>query len=131
MLAGSRPKNLGVRAGNFNPCPNKPNCVSSQAVHSDSHFIAPIAFNGSAAEAIARIKRIVIVMPRTKIIDDTPDYLYAEFKSRLLGFIDDVEFYADPNTRLIHVRSASRLGYRDLNVNRERVEALRLQFNAR
>jgi uncharacterized protein (DUF1499 family) len=131
MFAGSRPKNLGVNAGKLNPCPNKPNCVSSQVEASDSHYIAPLAFSGSAADAITRVKKIIAGMQRTQVINEAPNYLYAEFKSKLMGYVDDVEFFADENARLIHVRSASRLGYRDFNVNRERIEAIRAQFNAK
>ena len=43
----------------------------------------------------------------------------------MLRFVDDVEFGYDPVRRLLHVRSASRLGRRDFGVNRERVEMLR------
>jgi uncharacterized protein (DUF1499 family) len=131
MFAGSRPKNLGVNGGRLKPCPNKPNCVSSQAVTSDSHYIRPIGFKGSAAEAIAGIKTIISSMQRTQIVNEALNYLYAEFKSKLMGYVDDVEFFADENAHVIHVRSASRLGYRDFNVNRDRVEAIRRQFNAK
>jgi uncharacterized protein (DUF1499 family) len=129
MFAGSRPKNLGVQAGKLKPCPNKPNCVSSQVEASDSHYIAPLAFSGSASDAIMRIKKIIAGQERTQLISEAPNYLYAEFKSKLMGYVDDVEFYADENARLIHVRSASRLGYRDFNVNRERIKAIHEQFS--
>lgn len=128
MFAGSRPKNLGVNAGKLKPCPKKPNCVSSQVEAADTHYVAPMVFTGSAADAIARIKKIIASMERTQVINATPNYLYAEFKSKLMGYVDDVEFYADESTRMMHVRSASRLGYRDFNVNRERIEAIRKQF---
>ncbi|MGB8339163.1 MAG: DUF1499 domain-containing protein [Burkholderiales bacterium] len=130
MFAGSRPKNLGARAGKLAPCPNKPNCVSSQADTTDSHYIPPIALSGSANEAVARIKKIILTMPRTQVVNEAPNYLYVEFTSKLMGYVDDVEFYVDENVKRIHVRSASRLGYRDFNVNRNRIEAIRTQFNA-
>lgn len=130
MFAGSRPKNLGVNAGKLKPCPNKPNCVSSQVETADKHYIAPMAFSGSASAALARVKKIIASMERTQIINEAPNYLYAEFKTKLMGYVDDVEFYADENAHLMHVRSASRLGYRDFNVNRERIEAIRKQFSA-
>ncbi|MEY4730307.1 MAG: hypothetical protein RL020_1465 [Pseudomonadota bacterium] len=131
MFAGSRPKNLGVNAGKLKPCPNKPNCVSSQAEKSDSHYIAPIGFTGSSAETIARIKKIIAAIERTQVVNEAPNYLYAEFKSKMMGYVDDVEFFVDESALLIHVRSASRLGYRDFNVNRERIEAIRQQFSAK
>jgi uncharacterized protein (DUF1499 family) len=45
-----------------------------------------------------------------------------------LRFVDDVEFLLVPAERVIHVRSASRVGYSDLGTNRKRVEALRAKF---
>lgn len=128
MFAGSRPKNLGVNAGKLAACPNKPNCVSSQVDASDAHYIAPIPFTISAADAMAKIKTIIGAMPRTQIIGSTENYLNAECASKLMGFVDDTEFYIDAAAKLIHVRSASRLGYRDFNVNRERIEAIRQQL---
>jgi uncharacterized protein (DUF1499 family) len=131
MFAGSRPKNLGVQSGKLKPCPNKPNCVSSQTETSDSHYIAPIVFSGSASDAIARIKKIIAGQERTQLINETPNYLYAEYKSKLMGYVDDVEFFADESAHVIHVRSASRLGYRDFNVNRERIKAIHEQFSGK
>lgn len=45
-----------------------------------------------------------------------------------MGFVDDVEFYLDEDTKVIHVRSASRLGQSDLGVNRKRIETIRTEF---
>jgi uncharacterized protein (DUF1499 family) len=123
---GTRPSHLGVNNGQLAACPNTPNCVSSQASASDQeHSIAPIAFEGEGKGAIAKLKTIIENSERTKIIQADDNYLYAEFASQLMGFVDDVEFYADDSAKVIHVRSASRLGQSDLGVNRKRVEALR------
>jgi len=123
MFDWRRPKNLGVAGGRFAPCRRTPNCVSSQADPSDrEHYIAPIAFKG---DAIAAVRRAVEAMPRTRIISADSHYLYAEFRSRLMRYVDDVEFHYDERAGLIHVRSASRLGRRDFGVNRARVEKLR------
>jgi uncharacterized protein (DUF1499 family) len=121
---GKRPTNLGVQGGKLASCPSSPNCVSSQA--SDNHTIAPLRFSGDAQAALRKLKAVVEAMPRTRIIDSKPDYLYAEFSTALMGFVDDVEFYCDGTA--IQVRSASRLGYSDLGVNRKRVEAIREAF---
>lgn len=128
IFAGTRPNNLGVRDGRLAPCPPSPNCVSSQA--SDSlHQIAPLSFTSTSEQELSKLKSIIQSLPRTKIITETEDYLYAEFKTALMGFVDDVEFYLDSNAKLIHVRSASRLGYGDLGVNRQRIETIRALFN--
>jgi uncharacterized protein (DUF1499 family) len=128
MFAGKRPphlasQNLGHDIERLAPCKSSPNCVSSQADPKDEqHYIAPIALKG---KAIAAVRKAVESMPRTTVVHVEPNYLYAEFRSKLLGFVDDVEFLADPASGVVHVRSASRLGRRDFGVNRERVEQLR------
>lgn len=125
---GKRPKNLGVHEGKLAPCPGSPNCVSSQASDS-THAIEPLAFTGDAAIAMQRLRAIIEKMPRTRIVEGRADYLYAEFETAVLGFVDDVEFHADGAA--IQVRSASRLGYSDLGVNRKRIEAIREAFQQR
>ena len=70
-------------------------------------------------------------MPRATIVRHEPDYLYAEFRSRRMGFVDDVEFTYDDRAGLIQVRSASRLGRGDLGVNRKRIEAIRARIEGR
>lgn len=128
VFAGNRPSNLGVSNGQLAPCPNSPNCISSQSTDV-LHTIAPLTFTSTPEEAIANLKKIIESLPRTKIITESQDYLYAEFKSALLGFVDDVEFYLDRNANVIQVRSASRLGQSDLGVNRKRIETIRAKFN--
>lgn len=124
MFAGKRPSNLGVKAGKLAPCPDTPNCVSSQSNDSE-HAIDPLPY-----VSIAEIKKVVKNMERTTIIEETDNYLYAEFKSRLMGFVDDVEFHQDDVNQVVNVRSASRLGKSDLGVNRKRVESIREQLKA-
>ncbi|MER3493486.1 MAG: DUF1499 domain-containing protein [Mastigocladus sp. ERB_26_2] len=128
IFAGKQPSNLGVRDRKLAPCPNSPNCVSSQSTDA-VHKIAPLTYTSSPEQALADIKSIIQSLPRTKIISETEDYLYAEFKSAMMGFVDDVEFYLDRNDNIIHVRSASRLGQSDLGVNRNRVETIRTKLN--
>ncbi|BAU44761.1 hypothetical protein O77CONTIG1_04606 [Leptolyngbya sp. O-77] len=128
-FSGSRPTNLGVKDGKLTACPGSPNCVNSQALGSDAeHYIAPLSYSGSPAEAIARLKGIITAMPRTQIITESDHYLYAEFTSALMGFVDDVEFYVDEAAGVVQVRSASRLGQSDLGVNRKRVEEIRAKL---
>ncbi|MBE9209169.1 DUF1499 domain-containing protein [Nostoc sp. LEGE 06077] len=127
IFAGKRPNNLGVSNGKLAACPNSPNCVSSQSTDT-VHQIAPLTFNTSPEQAIANLKSIIQSLPRTTIITESQDYIYAEFKSALMGFVDDVEFYLDRNANVIQVRSASRLGQSDLGVNRKRIETIRAQL---
>ena len=118
MFSWKRPDNLGVRDGRLAPCKRSPNCVSSQADPSDrEHYIAPI--RGSIAAA----RRAIESLPRTQIVRADNNYVYAEFRTRLLHYVDDVELYFDG--QVLQVRSCSRLGRRDFGVNRERIERLR------
>ncbi len=127
LLAGTPPAAIGAKAGRLAPCKRSPNCVSSQADQSTDprHFVAPLGFRGSPAAAWAALKDIVRDAERARIVREEPGYLRAEFTSRVLGFVDDVEFLLEPTAQVIHVRSASRLGYGDFGVNRSRVEAIR------
>ena len=130
-FSGTQPTDLGVNDGQLKPCPDTPNCVSSQAPADDKeHTIAPFSYTGSAKEAIARLRQIIEGMERSTINKVTDDYLYAEFSSKLMGFVDDVEFYAPPGELVIHTRTAARLGKSDLGVNRKRTEEIRAQFAA-
>ena len=124
--SGTRPSNLGVKDNRLSPCPSTPNCVSS---HSDEERdkIDPIRFTSTPAEAMDKLKKVVQGMERTKVIRETQDYLHVEFRT-LLGFVDDVEFYLDGSQKAIHLRSASRVGYWDLGVNRKRMESIRAEF---
>ena len=125
--SGSRPQNLGLKNNLLLPCPESPNCVLSQ--ESDSkHQIQPIHYNVSLEAAKERINEVIHSMYDTRIITQNEVYWHVEFTSRWLRFIDDVEFYFMESVALIHVRSASRLGYRDFGVNRKRVEKIRSQF---
>jgi uncharacterized protein (DUF1499 family) len=132
MFSWKRPDNLGVRDGRLAPPKRTPNCVSSQADPGDAeHYIAPIAFRGDALSAIAAARKAVEGMERATVVRHDAVYLYAEFRSRLMGYVDDVEFTFDEKAQLLHVRSASRLGRRDFGVNRERIEALRARIEGR
>ena len=118
-FTGERPNNLGVTDGKLTACPGTPNCVNSQSDNLQAK-IEPLP-----ATSIAEIKQVLEGMERTNIIEETDNYLYAEFKSKLMGYVDDVEFYLDPGANAVQVRSASRLGKSDLGVNRKRVEEIR------
>ena len=116
--AGERPSTLGVQNGQLSTCPDSPNCVSSAELR-ESHRIAPLN------ATLVRVKEAILQMSGAQVISEQDNYLYAEFTTRLMGFVDDVEFLADPVAGVVHVRSASRLGHSDLGVNRKRIEAIR------
>ncbi|MCA9015292.1 MAG: DUF1499 domain-containing protein [Planctomycetaceae bacterium] len=121
------PANLGVINQHLHPCPDSPNCVCSQD-HSPQHEIAPLPYSGSQAAALTRLSEILNRQRGCRIIRQDGDYLRAEFRSLCFRFVDDVEFLVDSSQNVIHVRSASRVGYSDLGVNRKRIEAIRNLF---
>jgi uncharacterized protein (DUF1499 family) len=125
QCSGSRPDKIGVIERKLIPCPETPNCVNSQAPKDDSHYIDPIPYTSTMSEEIQKLKKILTEQPRTNEIVSKDDYLYFEFTSALMRYVDDVEFYLDDSSKLIHIRSASRLGKSDLGVNRKRIETIR------
>ena len=129
VFSWKRPDNLGVKEGRLAAAKPTPNCVSSQADAADAeHYIAPIPFKGAAAEALAAVRKAVEGMQGASIIRHEGAYLYAEYRTPIMRFVDDVEFVFDEKAGLLHVRSASRLGRRDFGVNRARVEAIRARI---
>ncbi len=127
VFAGSPPTNIGVNNGKLTGCPNTPNCVSSQVAAIDlEHTITAIQLAGDNPSTIAKLKQVLQSMPNNKIVKETDNYLYIESTSKLMGFVDDVEFYLDKDSKKIQVRSASRLGESDLGVNRQRIEKIRV-----
>lgn len=121
---------LGLQNGRLLACPPTPNCVCSQTTDK-AHFIEPILTNGSVTEAKARLLSLLGNTGRVSVTHAEDNYIRAEFTSRVFRFVDDVEFLlleVQPEQTLIHVRSASRVGYSDLGVNRKRIEKLRSDF---
>jgi uncharacterized protein (DUF1499 family) len=130
-FAGRAPTDLGVRDGRLKPPSPGPNSVTSQAGLYADHpqrayaAIAPLALRGDGPTTIAALQAIVGGMHGAKIVERRPDYLYAQFTTRWMGFVDDVEFWFDPAAGVVQLRSASRVGRGDLGVNRQRIEAIR------
>ena len=131
MLCMTVPVLAGNTMTTLAPCPDSPNCVSSQAPEADrEHYIAPFSFSGEPADAWQRLKSAVLTEKRVTIVAEQDDYLHAEMRSLMFRFVDDVEFSLAADTNLIHVRSASRVGHSDFGVNRKRVERIRAAFDA-
>ncbi|MDP3653855.1 MAG: DUF1499 domain-containing protein [Rhodoferax sp.] len=80
---------------------------------------------GDAAKArIARILKI-----KADLGHHTGAQLFLRAQQHpALNFTDSIEFRLDPAAGVIQVRSASRLGRSDFNVNRVRGRAIRAQF---
>jgi uncharacterized protein (DUF1499 family) len=122
------PTNLGVRDGRLAPCPDSPNCVSSQALDAQWR-VEPLPLQGNPRQTQERLVTLLDQQPRARLVEQRDGYLRAEFSSRLLRFVDDVEFLI--GEQAVDVRSASRLGYADFGVNRQRIERLRQRLERR
>ena len=136
LLRGRQPADLGLHDGRLKPPSMNPNSVSSQAALYPEHpmrnyaRIEPLPVQGSGPETIERLRRIVDAMEGAKVVQANSGYLYVQFTSRMLKFVDDTEFWFDPKAGVIQVRSASRLGRKDFGVNRARIEAVRARLAA-
>lgn len=138
FLRGSPPAERGLRDGKLKPPSRTPNSVSSQAqLWPPGEFdvayatIEPIRFSGDPVAAMNRLRDVLGAWPGATIVENRPDYIAVEFETRWLRFVDDAEFLLDPAARVIHVRSASRIGRGDRGVNRSRIEALRRKLDLR
>ena len=122
-----RPANLGVKNGKLAPCPNMPNCVSTES-KDPRHQIDPISHQTTSTKAQSILVDVIKAMERTEIIVNEPGYLYVEFRTKGMGYVDDVEFALDREAQVIHFRSSSRLPYSDWGVNSKRMEVIRKAF---
>lgn len=124
-FAGPTPEVIGLQDGQLAPCADSPNCVVSQGADLD-HEIAPITYESDRDTVREALLKVLSVVPNTTVVEQRDDYIRTESTSKLLGFVDDGEFYLPAEENVIQVRSAARLGESDLGVNRRRLEQIRL-----
>lgn len=132
IAGGISPKSIeaaGMEPAGLKDCPGSPNCVFSEAADPE-HRVDSFRLKGDSEKIWPAVLRVVAAMPRTDIISATDNYIRTECKSRLFGFVDDLELFLTPATGKVSVRSASRSGYYDFGVNRKRIEYLRQELLA-
>lgn len=117
MTAGQSP------ASRLAPCPDTPNCVSTEAERA-SQRVEVVPFTDAPAEALRRARAALESEPRTTVVQEGDGWLRAESRSFLFRFVDDVDVVVDAEARCFRFRSASRVGRGDLGVNRKRVERI-------
>ena len=123
-LTAVPPVNLGVVDGQLAPAPSSPNCVSTQTDSAD-HRMEPVTLpNDVTTERVMSVIKSAVDDANGQVVTTTEEYLHATFTSTFFRFTDDVEFWVDAANRAIHFRSASRTGYSDLGVNRDRMTRL-------
>jgi len=126
LFTSTPPENIGIHDQQLAPCPSTPNCIMSQTIDDEEHGIDPIAYQTTQTNARDLLLKVLSVVPRTEVIEQSENYIRVESTSRLMGFVDDGEFYFPADESVIQVRFAARLGESDLGVNRRRVEQIRL-----
>jgi uncharacterized protein (DUF1499 family) len=117
----------GLKDGKLRPCADKRSCVCTQDP-AEQHRIEPIRYDATQEEARDKLLGVIRHMERSTLVQVDPDYIHAEFRSAVFSFVDDVEFLFDDAAKLIHFRSAARMGSYDFNVNRKRMEEIRKRF---
>lgn len=124
------PNNIGVNNGRLAPMPNKPNAVSSQTEIMDKR-VEPLKFIGDLENSRKLVIDIINTFKNIEIIKNEENYIYVIFSTEKMKYKDDVEFYFDDDKKLIHFRSASRVGYSDMGVNRKRYEDIKKVYEAK
>ncbi len=135
FFSGQRPLDLGVTDGHLKPPSVTRNSVSSQTKLYPEHpqriyaDIDPLPWRqGGPAVSMQALVRVLQAKPGIRVIGQTPDYVYAQARTRWLGFVDDLEFWVHPGAGVIELRSASRLGREDFGANRARIESIRAAY---
>jgi len=119
----------GLVEGILSKCPNKHNCVCSEHKDDASHYIDPIIIpQNITLDTFSLLKNTIQEMGGTIQIE-SDNYLAATFTSAIFKFVDDLEIRIDSTQKVIHIRSASRVGYSDMGVNKKRTELLKKLFN--
>lgn len=123
VMSQKTPDTLGLQNGKLAPCPASPNCVCSEQVLADDteHFIKAI----QGDKAVWDKFKGIVQEQGGEVITDDGNYVHVTFSTPVFHYIDDVELRFDEAAKLIHIRSASRMGRKDFGVNRTRVEKLK------
>ena len=132
LLGGCTSSNVatGIVNDRLMPCPESPNCVSSDATD-DDHRVAPYRLAADPQSAWEGLKDVIGAEERVTLVTEDDRYLHIEVRSAVFRFVDDTEFHLRPSDGIIAVRSAARVGYSDLGVNRKRVEKFRESLRSR
>ena len=122
---------IGLVNQQLQPPPKTPNCRTSMTSPDNSkHYISPIQYTGARSEAHSRLLKVLKAMPNTHLMQEEANYLRFECRTPTFKFTDDVEFYLPEDQSVIHMRSASRIGYSDWGTNAKRLEGIRKAFQA-
>lgn len=120
---------VGMIQDQFQPLSKTPNCRSSMADPQNStYYVAPLTYTCSREAARSKLMAVLKALPLTHLVKSDENYLYYQCRTKVFKFTDDVEFYFPAADGLIHMRSASRIGYNDWGTNLRRLEGIRAEF---
>lgn len=140
--AGQLPADLGVITQadsnteitrfSLRACPESPNCIQTYDAADDSHYKAPLIPKATIQQTTDALKT-AIKNSGGEIISEQAllpagYYLHAEYTSKWIRFVDDVEVVVQADR--IQIRSASRIGRSDFGVNGERFDTLKTIYQA-
>ena len=127
MFASRTPATGGIQTSSgdqqLGDCGNKPNCQGSQSSR-ENQRVDPFLIALNANDALPTIATSIVELGG-KIALQQDNYIHATFKTKLMGYIDDVEFLVDEAANEVQIRSASRLGHSDLGANKKRIDRIR------
>ncbi len=126
----SNPVTTGLIDNRLAPCPDSPNCVSSDATD-EAHRVEPYRLKAPAQDAWHGLQNVVAAEQGVRLVEANDSYLHVEVRSAIMRFVDDTEFQLRASEGIIAVRSAARTGYNDTGVNRKRIERIREALRAR
>ena len=119
----------GLVKGMLSKCPDKLNCVCSENYDDPSHYIDPIIIPQNITLDLFTLLKKVIQEMGGHVLIERDNYIAATFSSALFKFVDDLEIRVDLSQKVFHFRSASRVGYSDMGVNKKRTELFKTIFN--
>ncbi|MEB3257319.1 MAG: DUF1499 domain-containing protein [Cyanobacteriota bacterium] len=111
-LEGPIPADLGVTDHGLASCPSPAHCAQASWDVADPQ------------EALTNLLPVVLALDGVELVETDGPYLHATVSSRLFGFVDDLELFANGAEGQLQARSQSRLGDSDLGVNARRLEHL-------
>ena len=97
----------------LSPCPDTPNCITSEFKNDTTHFIDALPYQKKSIDELILI------------IEGVKNYISATYTSKLFRYIDDLEIRVDSENESIHFRSASRVGRSDFSVNIKRIDLIK------
>lgn len=138
--AGQPPADLGVITQidssseiphfSLRACPESPNCIQTYDVADQNHFKTPLSPKADILQTTQAIKKAIMgsggEIISEQALSPVGYYLHAEYESKWIRFVDDVEVVIQADS--IQLRSASRLGRSDFGVNGERFEEIKTLY---